>query len=931
MSRIVPRLRPLPAAATITATIPPPPPPPTAFLFPISSLHRQTRPWVRYIASHVERHGENGAQKRYHSRNDGDDDDGKVGASRRSDATFTSGGHILIGGLVVAGTCRRRHRTGDGPSRHVLPHARCFSAITFRRRQTGAVPPDTPDSPGITREQYRRLVDFYHVSSDKLDQEEKIHAPLVSRFFIIAEQEKAEEQQNRLTPPSSKRTVLPPRKGGQAAIVKELRHLIKVSALGRVSLDQLWDLYGRLFAPRPRFLSDADLRRLLLHLGFVEHWYEPNAMIRYFQLLNDCIAQRVPIDDHIWTTAVSFAGRWTKHVTDAEVKGAIETWTRMEEAGHSADHVTLNVLFDVAVKAGRFALADTLYKEIRTRKMPLDRYFRGSLIYYAGMKRNGDDVRRAFREFVAAGEIVDTGVMNAVILSLLRAGEVAAAEQVLLRMKRLAAEKISVPSPVDWQDRKQLQAELNAAAQRLRAEKEGHESSFFGASFSSEERLEQIQQQTPIAPDSTTYTFLLQYHGNTTGNAERVWQILQEMSIRGLRVPPAAYVHILRGFRLHGGYALSGWNHPQLERCWKMILRDLESDDAEAILRRPASEPQQAEDYDMLGAMLSHHAGLQYDIAQTPTDARTASPDEQMPDMHPSASKPLSATTSALPSFLDSVSLQHLTNAALLPEGEGGGGEEEKVEDTSPPSRPEMVGESSSARSRARQAQIRTSDTGHSSFLDSLSLRHLTDAALLPEGGTPIEEVVAAEDVERLDESSHRRFEPVGAVDSTPKVVVGSNGRSVVVDEDDDDDDSFDSNPIWRRERFPMHRDDPRLVSRVTAAATSLSPASSSSSSRTQAAEPDEGSPEEGSAGSRYAPPPGQKRVALSYSMAVEAVRAFYQCCGRERMQQVWEQISVLWHDASEAERVGVENEVRRMARHASRYEQMDERRRHQQ
>ncbi|EMF08256.1 uncharacterized protein SEPMUDRAFT_93725 [Sphaerulina musiva SO2202] len=428
-------------------------------------------------------------------------------------------------------------------------------------------------------------------------------------------------------------------------------------------------------------------------------------MIRYFQLLNDCIAQRVPIDDHIWTTAVSFAGRWTKHVTDAEVKGAIETWTRMEEAGHSADHVTLNVLFDVAVKAGRFALADTLYKEIRTRKMPLDRYFRGSLIYYAGMKRNGDDVRRAFREFVAAGEIVDTGVMNAVILSLLRAGEVAAAEQVLLRMKRLAAEKISVPSPVDWQDRKQLQAELNAAAQRLRAEKEGHESSFFGASFSSEERLEQIQQQTPIAPDSTTYTFLLQYHGNTTGNAERVWQILQEMSIRGLRVPPAAYVHILRGFRLHGGYALSGWNHPQLERCWKMILRDLESDDAEAILRRPASEPQQAEDYDMLGAML-------------------------------------------------------------------------------------------------------------------------------------------------LDESSHRRFEPVEA---------------------------------------------------------------------------------EGSAGSRYAPPPGQKRVALSYSMAMEAVRAFYQCCGRERMQQVWEQISMLWHDASEAERVGVENEVRRMARHASRYEQMDERRRHQQ
>ncbi|KAF2210324.1 hypothetical protein CERZMDRAFT_16949, partial [Cercospora zeae-maydis SCOH1-5] len=306
----------------------------------------------------------------------------------------------------------------------------------------------------------------------------------------------------------------------------------------------------------------------LQHLGFVEQWQDMHAMRRYFQLLDDCVDVGVPLNKNNWTTAISFAGRWVTRTTSSEVQAAIETWMRMEEQGHSADHVTLNVLFDVAVKAGRFALADTIYTEIKARDLPLDRYFRGSLIYFGGMKRNGDEVRRAFREFVEAGEIVDTTLMNSVIVSLLRAGEAPAAEQVFSKMKRLTEEKMGGPMIEEWQERKELRSELNVAARHLRDESESHGSSFFGASFSTFDRREQVQKITPVAPDALTYTILLKYHSIVSGDADRVWELLNEMGERGLQPDARGLVPILKGFCVHSGYALSGWTHDRLEEFW---------------------------------------------------------------------------------------------------------------------------------------------------------------------------------------------------------------------------------------------------------------------------------------------------------------------------------------------------------------------------
>ncbi|KAI5360148.1 putative tetratricopeptide-like helical domain superfamily [Septoria linicola] len=927
MSRIVPLLRHSPAASATTIT------PPT-----IAQTTRCIRPWIA-----TRRHGRRGVATDKNGRRD--DLCERPPRRRQPTRTFED---VFISSLVAAGTCRRHRKTSQ-----LSQQSRSFCSGRRQQRVAVATPNDEFQ---ISQKEYLKLVDFYvrHDRKENKAVAEKHHTPLASRLFMTPEQEQAEEQRELSAPYS--RDVLVPEDQEQRKVIEALEQLIS-ARLGTVSLEDIWSLYQSIHAPRTVYLHDKALRRLLQHLGFVEHWHEKNAMQRYFQLLDDCVAAGVPVNKHDWTTAITYAGRWIKHTTSKEVKGAIETWMRMEDAGHAADHVTLNVLFDVAVKAGRFALADTIYKEIRARNMPLDRYFRATLIYYAGMKRDGDDVRRAFREFVAAGEIVDTTIMNAVILSLLRAGEAAAAEQVFKKMKRLGEEKFSVRSPEDWVERRELRSELALAAHRLRAEKEFHESSFFGAPFSSEERREQVQKLSPVAPDSYTYMVLLQYHANTSGDIERIWQLLQEMGEQGLRPHTAAYMHILKGFRKHGGYAFSGWSHRRLEVLWKVIVNEMEvdvpagalelpetatahavvdatqhstnmnarplfeaaasadsgwnaddwtADDASqfgisdnhnmlgtsahdatlvplAGIVRSAPRPQsqhEADDFDMLGAMIFEQARSS---EINPGNDGSAVEDDVMQSSSPTRSR---IGTSA--SFLESVSLKNLTDAALLPEGGSqleDASQPEANNQSSVPSLPEIdaIKPFKHAGVDLNPEQKPSSHDAPSLFLDSFSLRHLTDAALLPEGGTPLEEVNAAQK-HSISLDNKPNYVPLSSTDVKPKV-------TVVADPSTQSDD-FDSHPIWRRDRDEDFR------------------------RRNNTSLPH--------IGQRPKLAPGQKPVAFTASMALEAVRAFYQCCGRDRMLQVWEDISAKWLDATEQERTRVANEVGQMVRHAGRYEDLD-------
>ncbi|PPJ51853.1 hypothetical protein CBER1_09578 [Cercospora berteroae] len=914
MSRLLPLLRHPPAVTTAAAALSP------------TTIASSARCTERHPPRRRYRHRRVATQKQCN----GDDTRVRVVPARPPVKEWED---FFISSLVAAGTCRKHTVAPRAPAHRPIRH---YSTARDEpeQRQVAA-----NGDAQISKEEYRNLVDFYRQWGPDTTDPEDHRSPLASRLILTPEQELAAAQ--RQTSPG-KRHVAPPEDHQQKNIIERLDNKIMLSRLGHISLDELWHLYQQIHSPRPRFMEDWVLHRFLQHLGFVQQWHDKDAMQRYFQVLDDCVEEGVPLNKNNWTTAISFAGRWVQRTTSSEVKAAIETWMRMEEQGHAADHVTLNVLFDVAVKAGRFALADTIYEEIKARDLPLDRYFRGSLIYYGGVKRDGDEVRRAFREFVEAGEIVDTTIMNSVILSLLRSGEAPAAEQVFNKMKRLTEEKFGTPSAREWQERKELRSELNVAAQRLRAESEVHGSSFFGASSSSYERREQVQKITPIAPDARTYTILFKYHSTISGDADRIWELLEEMSEQGLQPETGSFVHILKGFRLHGGYALSRWHHRRLEELWKVVIKQMELDLCGTRIAPPdGANMNTVPESDAPPTSTSDPPAVAEGVPSMESDVDDWAADDGTEHGDPGFDK-------AGPYSLDSAPLENGSHS------------------TSPSSSPAMTDDidilgammaesaastyrhhppTTTAPKQAEEAQpsLRASSQPIS-FLESVSLRHLTDAALLPEGGSTLEDNGDATSIKPVDNEPHHsdaassfldsltpgeslRTKKVGGSEDRPKTSFDSAGTQTLLQKDRNHDqtsrgansglsrytpaspshlvhdlDTFDSFPIWRRGPGVLRQHDLDFIT---------------SSARSN----DSASPEANTARPRPSLPPNQQPVSLRSEIVLESVRAFYQCAGHKRMIQVWEDIAGRWYDATDEEWARVENEVAQIERHARRYE----------
>ncbi|KAI6862234.1 hypothetical protein KC338_g3213 [Hortaea werneckii] len=527
---------------------------------------------------------------------------------------------VFIGSLVAAGSCRRhssrmgcgwvaetrprrereRMRKGWDAARRVQGPRREFSTYG-RHGQHAALAVQPPEEDiktngiEISREEYHDLVETYDSPGEmepdtapprSSSETKQPHIPLAPRLVVPPDQEDLLPQKSR--------QVLEPEDDYHASIIHRLQRLLAREP-GRISLPKLWSLYQSLPAELPpvRYLADDDLRLAFRHLNWVEfrsRSHDPSAYPRYLTLLEDCLAENIPITHTEWNSAIAFAGRWARYATNQEVKAAVEMWMRMERSGTPATNITFNILFDVAVKAGRFALAETIFKELEARKMPLNRFFRTGMIYFAGMKGEGEGVRKAFRDLVAAGEIVDTAVMNCVILSLVRAGEPAAAEHVFGKMKHLYERKMGTSSPRNWLRQRELGTLLNRTAIRLRREKKSHESSFFGGQFSSEERREEVQKLSPIQPNARTYRILIHHHCHTTGDLARVQELVQEMRREGWHVHGSVYVHIFRGFCAWGGTSHTAWSRTLLEEIWTNFLEQ-----CHPIAPTPSPEPLSSE------------------------------------------------------------------------------------------------------------------------------------------------------------------------------------------------------------------------------------------------------------------------------------------------------------------------------------------------
>lgn len=319
--------------------------------------------------------------------------------------------------------------------------------------------------------------------------------------------------------------------------------------------EDLYTLYRKLPDERVSYIPHETLFPLLRHLSRVPaSRFQKSYADNFLAILYDMRAASMPINIHLWTTAIRFSGL-------AEgPRQAVRLWREMEQHYDIvANNYTFSVLFDLTIKSGNFALAEMIEKEARERHIPLDRISRMSRIFYYGLLGDGAGVRRSYAAFVDAGEIVDTAVLTNVISALIDAGEYPAAVETFERMKTLHKEKQgATQAPHEWRQRRELRGLLRDAAHHYR-DRPGDRQKF--------------QDAAPVNPDWRTYRAFLTHHSRTTADWPAIESLLTEMKKEGIPLNREIYRVLFQGFAKHGGIQVVSWNGRNLEMVWKSFER----------------------------------------------------------------------------------------------------------------------------------------------------------------------------------------------------------------------------------------------------------------------------------------------------------------------------------------------------------------------
>ncbi|KAI9815024.1 MAG: hypothetical protein M1827_002867 [Pycnora praestabilis] len=402
----------------------------------------------------------------------------------------------------------------------------------------------------ISRDEYKGLVDHYQGSPE-------VHASSLPRFFPVTVPLSVGKAANRASGFSGRRQAA--NSGHEQHTLRSFRDALHDE---RASHEAIYELYQALPPPRIQLLSLKDIRHLLHRLSVVERKSEAS-MLRYLGIVDEVKTAGISLTSGEWSSAIAFAGRCFARVSATEVESALYLWKEMESAaGVKGTEVTFNILFDIATKAGKFVLAEMILKEMKARKLEPNRYTHVGLIYQHGIQGDGDGIRRAYRNLIDAGEIVDTVVLNCVIASLVKAGEGPAAEQVYERMKRMDAASTGVKLPsLNWQGSRELGKLL------LRAAK---------ASKGNPTNRHEVQKKTTVAPNLRTYQILISYHTVHTGEFERAAQLVDELQFLDIKLHGRIFCILLKGFTIHGGIRYTSWTKARLESLWTAYYKALD-------------------------------------------------------------------------------------------------------------------------------------------------------------------------------------------------------------------------------------------------------------------------------------------------------------------------------------------------------------------
>lgn len=372
--------------------------------------------------------------------------------------------------------------------------------------------------------------------------------------------------------------------------LKEIEEILKTDKLREIAVMQvfidlllqddssnraLYEAYQELPQPGVAYLPRGVIRLFLQRMS--TPWVKTQASkLRYLSLIDDMQEAKLPITLAEWSSAVYLAGRSFCRIDLGKVNTAFSIWKKMEtEAGVRSSHVTFNILFDIAVRSGKFALGETILAEMHKRNLRLNRMGRVSLMFYHGLRGDGDGVRKAYHDFVEAGEIVDTVVLNCVIASLINAQEPTAAEQIYQRMKDV---QVNLQKGVAEDGREVLfRRHPNPSSDRIGNEMAAN---FLGRMLNRAphlreklpEKHDELQASMPLTPDFTTFRIMLAYHATVSGDLDRMTVLLKDM-LEDFDIPlfPVVFQLLFKGFAIHGpkGGPDSAWSKARLDMTWQ--------------------------------------------------------------------------------------------------------------------------------------------------------------------------------------------------------------------------------------------------------------------------------------------------------------------------------------------------------------------------
>lgn len=465
------------------------------------------------------------------------------------DAFFTSAcqEHVATSGPRLP--IYRSHFTYHKTRRRFAPgffrQTRSMQTLRMSARPLASPPP-------FTRSEYLKMLDYYQESAPLPPFEDYPPPPISALPQPITQSSRSVDEKVVTSFPTATEDAVKVAVGRLVTMLEQedCPHIVILEA------------YSALPSPGVVHLSPWHRRLLLQRLSTVEK-KNLSGLVRYLSIVDDMKAAGLAIRDAEWNSILSFTGRCFSPVRASQVESALRIWKEMEQDSTvRSGEVTFNILFDIASKGGKYSLAEMILKEMRARNLPLNRFARTNIIYYHGLRGDGDAVRNAYTAFVEAGEIVDTVVLNCVIASLILAGEPQAAELVYERMKRMysIATNGLPPSHRNWKQSRDLGRILNRAARDSRCGSEEHRA---------------WQKEQLLCPDLRTYAIFIEYHVSKTGELRRIIALLDEMQALQVPMHGSIFVKLLKGFARHGSLRYTSWTSARLEKVWMSLLAAL--------------------------------------------------------------------------------------------------------------------------------------------------------------------------------------------------------------------------------------------------------------------------------------------------------------------------------------------------------------------